>query len=75
MIKARITSKGQVTIPREIREKMGLGKGEDVLFDEHDGLVTLRKVVRRGSFEKWRGFLKETEGQSPDALIEEMRGL
>jgi AbrB family looped-hinge helix DNA binding protein len=74
MAEARITSKGQVTIPREIREKMGLQKGEHVLFDEKEGIVTLRKLVRPGSFEKWAGFLKDAEGQSPDRLIEELRG-
>ena len=37
---ARITSKGQVTIPKEIRERLGLEKGKEVLF-EVEGQRTL----------------------------------
>lgn len=29
---ARITSKGQVTIPKRIRDRLGLGAGEDIEF-------------------------------------------
>ena len=31
-LKAKITSKGQVTIPKEIREKVGLEPGKEVYF-------------------------------------------
>jgi AbrB family looped-hinge helix DNA binding protein len=37
----RITSKGQVTIPREIRDKFGLLPETEVEFIEVDGAVTL----------------------------------
>lgn len=37
---ARVTSKGQVTIPKEIREKLKLKKGDKVLFIERkDGIL------------------------------------
>ena len=32
MVRARITSKGQLTIPIEIRERYGLGAGDEVEF-------------------------------------------
>lgn len=39
---ARITSKGQVTIPKEVRERLGLEEGEDVVFRvNEDGTATL----------------------------------
>jgi len=38
-LKAKITSKGQVTIPKEIREKIGLEPGKEVYFEEKDGLI------------------------------------
>ena len=31
-VSARLTSKGQVTIPRAVREALGLGEGDHVLF-------------------------------------------
>ena len=36
---ARITSKGQVTIPKEIREKLNLSKGSKIAFIEEGGRV------------------------------------
>jgi len=56
----RITSKGQVTIPKDIREKAGLLPGIAVTF-EYDG-----KVVR----------LKQAEDQGADRgrrLVEHLR--
>lgn len=40
---ATVTSKGQVTIPREVRRALRIGAGDRVSFDlERDGSVTLR---------------------------------
>ena len=36
---AKVTSKGQVTIPVEIRRKLGLKNGDKVLFIEEEGRV------------------------------------
>lgn len=36
---AKLTSKGQVTIPIEIREKLGLQKGDKILFVEENGRI------------------------------------
>jgi AbrB family looped-hinge helix DNA binding protein len=48
----RITSKGQVTIPQEIREKLGLLPETDVEFDIVGNTVRIRKSAgnkpRRG---------------------------
>lgn len=37
----RITSKGQVTIPKAVREKLGLKPGSNVDFEEEGGQVVL----------------------------------
>ena len=39
---AKITSKGQVTIPRDIRVKMDLKKGDKLLFFEENGKYFLQ---------------------------------
>jgi AbrB family looped-hinge helix DNA binding protein len=41
----RITSKGQVTIPQELREQAGLMPGTDVEFKVEGGAVRLVKAV------------------------------
>jgi AbrB family looped-hinge helix DNA binding protein len=40
----RVTSKGQVTIPKAIRQKMGIAPNSEVEFVEERGRVYLRKV-------------------------------
>jgi AbrB family looped-hinge helix DNA binding protein len=74
MITAKVTSKGQVTIPKEIREKLGVHPGEDVGFEERDNLLVISKVVTRSPFDKWVGKLKHLEGQRSDDLVREARG-
>lgn len=40
----RVTTKGQVTIPQEIRHKLGVGPGTEVEFIEENGRVYLAKA-------------------------------
>ncbi len=37
----RMTSKGQVTIPKSVREKLGVGPGSNVGFEEKGGLIVV----------------------------------
>jgi AbrB family looped-hinge helix DNA binding protein len=37
----RLTSKGQVTIPKDIRDKLGIGPGSDIGFHEEGGQVLI----------------------------------
>ena len=69
---ARVTSKGQVTIPVEIRRLIGISRGDELIFEEQEGVVTIRKVVRGSPFDSWAGYL-DPAGTS-DELVEEMRG-
>jgi AbrB family looped-hinge helix DNA binding protein len=41
----KITTKGQVTIPREVRDKMGLLPHSEVEFVVEGNVVVLRKVA------------------------------
>jgi AbrB family looped-hinge helix DNA binding protein len=44
---ARITSKGQMTIPKKIREAAHLIEGDVVSFAVEDGRITISKIVTR----------------------------
>ncbi|HEY0017299.1 MAG TPA: AbrB/MazE/SpoVT family DNA-binding domain-containing protein [Longimicrobium sp.] len=57
----RINNRGQVTIPREIREQLGLLPGTEVEWEVRGSEAVLRKVSKRDDL---RG----------RALIEHMRG-
>lgn len=50
-----ITTKGQVTIPVKIREKLGLNPGDRVIFDEDKNVAQVRPVP---DFFTFRGALK-----------------
>ena len=45
----RVTSKGQVTIPKAIRERTGIGPGTEVEFAIEQGAVMLRPSASRGT--------------------------
>jgi antitoxin PrlF len=47
MTSQRIGAKGQVVIPKDLRERLGLGPGVDVVFKEIDGGVVVRPAERR----------------------------
>ncbi len=59
----RITSRGQVTIPQDIRVRAGFMPGTDVAFEIVDGVVRLAKVTS--------GTGRPTRGQK---LVERLRG-
>jgi AbrB family looped-hinge helix DNA binding protein len=44
--RARITAQSQISLPAEVRKKLGVGPGNFVEFEEEDGQIILRKVGR-----------------------------
>ena len=41
---SRVSSKGQVTLPKKVREAIGVGPGDAVAYDVTKGVVTLRRL-------------------------------
>lgn len=75
---SKVQDKGQVTIPVEIRRKLGLKKGDLVAFIETDAgvLISPQEVVAMEALDKIGELLKE-KGITLDELIEsgrEIRG-
>ena len=69
MPRSTVTSKGQVTIPKPIRDSMGLQNGDQVDFvEEPDGRIYLRRACF--DIEDLRGLLKRP-GRKP-VSVEEM---
>ena len=72
---ALVSSKGQVTLPKQVREALGLQAGSELSFEVQPGHVILRKKVSEGRLARWRGRLREqAAGRSTDDVITEMRG-
>ena len=76
---AKVTSKGQVTIPVEIRRKLGIKNGDKVLFIEESGRVYMMNASMDALREAQRAFVGEAErvGLKDDndvmAMIKELR--
>ncbi len=54
----RVTTKGQVTIPRHVRERLGIVPQVDIDFREENGkfyIVKTTKTKRTNKFKKFRG--------------------
>ncbi|GHV19414.1 AbrB family transcriptional regulator [Clostridia bacterium] len=60
---ARISSKGQVTIPIEIRRRLGLKEGDKVVFTEQNDNIVLLNSNRLA----WRELQKAFEGAAEEA--------
>ncbi len=56
MSKARLTSKCQITIPREAREQLGLKAGDKLLFEVEEDTVRL-KVLKPRPLGEFKGSL------------------
>jgi len=41
---SRLSAKGQVTVPKEVREILGLKPGDMIAYEVQNGTVTLRRV-------------------------------
>ena len=66
---ATVTSKGQITVPVRIREKLGLRPGSKIVFDEQpNGDFVVRK--KTGDIRELKGLLKAPPGVS--LTIEDM---
>lgn len=72
-VKSAISSKGQVTVPAVVREKLGLAPGTAVQFELIEGGVLLRKGSA-GTHPVDQVFGRLKLRKPVDALIDEMRG-
>ncbi|HMD99592.1 MAG TPA: AbrB/MazE/SpoVT family DNA-binding domain-containing protein [Terriglobia bacterium] len=74
----KIGERGQVTIPKELRERFGLRPDTEVDFQVINGSIVLEKRPRKLNLAKWkgrcRGSLTELGYDSADDFIEDVRG-
>lgn len=61
----KITSKGQVTIPQDVRERHGFLPGTEVRFVEEDGGV---RVEKASGGERGRGLVERMRGRASTRL-------
>jgi antitoxin PrlF len=69
MVLATVTSKGQTTIPKEIRDYLHLRTGDEIAFCIQDGSVLIKPMT--GDVRELKGFLKKYAPSHP-VSVEEM---
>ena len=52
---ARITSKGQITVPVAIRRALGVRPGDELLFEDDGKGIRVYPVRMKSPFENYRG--------------------
>lgn len=72
-MKTTVSQKGQITIPKRLRDRLGLRPGTVLDFEEAGGRLVGRKLVPADHLDELVGILPRPRGGT-DAMIRELRG-
>jgi AbrB family looped-hinge helix DNA binding protein len=50
-VHSKITAQGQISVPSEVRKKLGVGPGSVLEWEERDGVVIVRRAGRYRSID------------------------
>jgi AbrB family looped-hinge helix DNA binding protein len=73
--RAKVTSKGQITVPVEIRRSLGVKAGDHIRFEPQEGGIRLVRDADENPFEKWRGIGVTGIGPGREGVLAYMREL
>ena len=68
---ATISSKGQLVLPKAVREKLGVGSGSKIILAERRGHIELQAYG--GDFSRWYGTQQVKGPQDWDAVKQDSR--
>ena len=74
---AKLSSKGQITIPVNVRNALGVTTGDGLVFELDRGEIVMRSAGRKGAFNKYRGIGNDGVKSGRNAILDtiaEMRG-
>ena len=71
-MKSRLTEKGQVTIPKPLRDSLGLEPGQELEFEEQGGTLVVRRVAPSDPLRQLLGLVERRT--DVDAHLTETRG-
>jgi antitoxin PrlF len=70
---AKITTKGQITVPLAVRKALGVRPGDVLLFEEDKTGIRVRPVRTKSPFAKYRGIGNRGIGSGKKAISRWMR--
>lgn len=71
-MKAKVAERGQVTIPKPLRERLGIKPGTVLDFEESEGRLIAVKAASADPIDQVYGCL--CLGRSTDEIMQELRG-
>ncbi len=72
-MEATVAERGQITLPKAVRDALGLVKGTKLKVELDGGRIILRKDVN-DAISRLRGRVKLPPGVSTDDVMRELRG-
>jgi len=72
-MEATVAERGQITLPKAVRDALGLTKGTQLKVELDGGRIILRKNVD-DALSRLRGKYKLPEGVSSDDVMRDLRG-
>lgn len=71
---SKLTSQGQISVPAEVRRKLGVGPGSVLEWDEEGGRIVVRRAGRYTSEDIHRALFKTPpKRRTPEELKEGIR--
>lgn len=68
-----VSEKGQTTIPKALRDKLGIGPGCVLKFTAENGRLVAEKVLANDPVQKWVGTGSLPLGESGDDYLRHVR--
>jgi AbrB family looped-hinge helix DNA binding protein len=73
--KAKITSKGQITVPRAVRRALGVKAGDNLVFEQKANGFSVTPARKESRFAKYRGIGNPGVASGRKAVIAAVREL
>jgi AbrB family looped-hinge helix DNA binding protein len=74
LAQSKITVQGQISVPAEVRRRLGVGPGSVLEWDEEGEVIVVRRSSRHGSVDIHRALFPE-QAPTPRTLDEMKQGI
>ena len=72
---SRVTAQGQISVPAEVRKRLGIGPGSVLEWDEQNGEVVVRKAGRYACADIHDALFAEKVSKKPKELQDVKEGI
>ena len=67
LAQSKLTAQGQISVPAEVRKKLGVGPGSILEWDESNDQIVVRKAERRTSVNVHEALFDESSQKQPSS--------